>query len=135
MYKSFEDVKMENKVTTMPLNIHLSSDPKEAISGVKKISESLRDSYQDAYSSTTMRKFLSYFQPMWHGKMASDRDSLPYTLSFSNLPGVLKSTNIGNTTVESAFNTFVAPGKLAVVLNFISFGSNVQTNWKFVCNS
>lgn len=90
-YESFEKMKFENKFAPVPLTIPLDNEMTKSIPKVTKVTATLRSSFPEIYAMYAMSfysiKVVPYFLSNWF----LGKSTIPYTLAFSNTPGLLKS--------------------------------------------
>ena len=89
-YPSWEKVKFENKFAPFPMTIPLETDLDRSLVEVHKVTSRLRNGYGDVYATYAATWYASMFVPKWLMLWFSEFSTKPYTLAFSNLPGLLK---------------------------------------------
>ena len=89
-YKSLQDLKFENKFAPVPLVIPLDSDITKSIQKVTKVTASLRNSFAEIYATYAMSFWSTMFVPHFISNWFIGQSTRPYTLAFSNTPGLLK---------------------------------------------
>jgi len=89
-YDNYDDVKLENKFAPMPLKIDLASDSKSALERAKRVSREMKKSFSKIYAVYLIGLVTSYFTPLFLLKITGDKITKPFTLAFSNTPGVLR---------------------------------------------
>jgi len=95
MYKTFEEVVLENKFAPIALELPLIRDPKQALSQIKRLTIKLRKSFPMTYCMYLIACVSAMFMPgSFCTKMNGDL-SIPYTLAFSNTPGNLAAISMG----------------------------------------
>jgi NRPS condensation-like uncharacterized protein len=89
-YPTWEKVKFENKFAPVPMTIPLSSDLKTSMSEVAKVTAKLRNQFIDVYATYAMTFYSCMFLPYYFLNWFQSKSTLPYTLAFSNTPGLVK---------------------------------------------
>jgi hypothetical protein len=89
-YPSWEKVKFENKFAPFPMTIPLESDIDQSLVEVHKVTSRLRNGLGEVYAAYAATWYGSMFAPKWLLSWFSVFSTKPYTLAFSNLPGLLK---------------------------------------------
>ena len=125
MYKTYDDVKLENKFAPMPIQIDICREPKEAMSKVKKVTKALRSGFTKTYAAYFTTSLIGYFVPVWLAKLTGENLTLPFTLTFSNTPGILKTIQYKGVTTEGMFTTFITAGKCAISVAILSYTANI----------
>ena len=83
-------MRLENKIAPIPLKIELFADSKLAIERANLVSSRMKKSLAKTYAYYFMALVACYFIPMFILKITGDKITKPFTMAFSNTPGVLK---------------------------------------------
>ena len=89
-YPSWEKVKFENKFAPYPMTIPLESNIDQSLVEVHKVTSRLRNGLGEVYAAYAATWYGGMFAPKWLTSWFSVFSTKPYTLAFSNLPGLLK---------------------------------------------
>lgn len=89
-YDTYEEVRLENKFAPLPLKVELVSDPEEALERAKRVSRKMKQSFAKIYAVYFIGLVTSYFLPTFMLKITGEKITKPFTLAFSNTPGILK---------------------------------------------
>ena len=96
MYKKSEDVKLENKFAPIALRIPIIPGTAESLKGIKEVTRELREGFHLTYCLYVISLASAMFLPAYLCRKLGDEASLPFTLAFSNTPGVLKPVGFGD---------------------------------------
>ena len=119
-YLSWEKVKFENKFAPIPLIIPLDSDIRESLRKVPKVTSQLRHQFVDTYAAYALSYYMCMFMPYSILNYMS-QGSLPYTLVFSNVPGLIKPIeNHGKKSIKMQ-SYFVPLGPTGLAFSCISY--------------
>ena len=83
-------MRLENKFAPLPLKVELVSDPEEALERAKRVSRKMKQSFAKIYAVYFIGLVTSYFLPTFMLKITGEKITKPFTLAFSNTPGILK---------------------------------------------
>lgn len=89
-YGSWEKVKFENKFAPVPLVVPLSDTLEESFRAVPKVTRLLREHFIDIYCTYACTYYFTMFAPYFVLDWFLMQSTKPYTLAFSNTPGLLK---------------------------------------------
>ena len=104
-YSTPDDVRIENRFSIMPLRIPLFGNMKESYKVMKKLSSSLKNLYGFVYGVYAVSFWTSQLFPRYVNKTAVDNLCTKFTISFSNIAGLLKNFEyISPTTGKSLHN-------------------------------
>lgn len=91
-YKTWDDVKLENKFAPMPLDLPLISNPKTALTEICKLTNGMKSQMSMVYATYIISLWGALLMPIAFQKWLSNIMTLPITLIFSNTPGLLTGT-------------------------------------------
>ena len=100
-YKTYDEVQLENKFSPMPITIPLDTDLESALKKMKPVAGRMRRDFKVTYAAYILASLMGQLLPAWACKIAGDNLSKPLTLSFSNIPGILKPIRFKDTKTES----------------------------------
>lgn len=83
-------MKFENKFAPISLTIPLESDITKSLQKVPEVTKTLRTKFFEIYATYAMSYYTSMFLPYFFQNWIIKKSTLPYTLAFSNTPGLLK---------------------------------------------
>ena len=89
-YKTYDEVQLENKFAPMPVKIPLDTDLEQALKKMKPVAGKMRRDFKVTYAAYILASLMGVLIPAWLCKIAGDNLSKPLTLSFSNIPGILR---------------------------------------------
>ena len=90
MYKTREEVQLENKFATLPMKIPLVPGMQNSYSKITKVLAPLKGSFPFVYASYAMTYWMSNLSPRVIPNVLMDTTSRNFTLAFSNTPGPIK---------------------------------------------
>jgi NRPS condensation-like uncharacterized protein len=99
LYPTREAVKLENKFAPCQMRLPIVEDPQESLKAVKKETAKLKRQFPAIYFMYITGKTMSVFLADFISRVVTDKLSMPYTLAFSNTPGVLKEIVVQNTLI------------------------------------
>jgi len=89
-YGSWENVRFENKFAPVPLRVPLKSDVNDSLREVPKVTSQLRHRFIDIYATYMGTYYTCMFMPYVFLNYFLMQQTIPYTMAFSNTPGLLK---------------------------------------------
>lgn len=126
-YGSWEKVKFENKFAPCPLVIPLDNDIKKSLQKIPKATAFLKKSFVDVYVTYAMTYYWGMFMPYYVLDYTTAMASLPYTLAFSNTPGLLKPIILdGDKKTKKVHNYVIPGGHTGIALACISYVDYLQ---------
>lgn len=120
-YGSWERVKFENKFAPVPLTIPLRKSIDESLAEVPKVTSQLRNQFIDVYATYAMTYYSCMFLPYLVLNEMVTRSTLPYTMAFSNTPGLLKPVTSDNRKSIKMQYYFVPSGHTGMALSCLSY--------------
>ena len=93
-YARYQDVKLENKFAVVPLRIPLTNDINEALNLIPTITSKIKSAIGEVYAAYFFTKLSLVFLPYCFTNMYMDFCIKPFTLAFSNTPGLFKPISI-----------------------------------------
>lgn len=120
-YPTFESVVLENKFAAFPVKIPLEEEPEKAIHKVKKATNKIKTGFTKMYASYIMSVIFGVFVPEHIWKLIMHRASIPYTLAFSNVPGVIKPIVFKGNEIENVKSFIIPGGATGIGLSALSF--------------
>lgn len=125
-YATYDDVKLENKFSPMPVKLPLCSDPEESLKKVKPVTSKMRTDFKKTYATYVIAICIGYFMPAWMAKINCDVLTKPVTLAFSNIPGILKRIKYKDIETLGQFTTFICAGRCAISICLMSYCENIR---------
>ena len=89
-YDTYDEVELENKFAPMPLKIPLESQSDKALASSSRVARDMRKQFAKMYTIYVLSLFIGFFVPTFMLKLASEKMTKPFTMAFSNTPGILK---------------------------------------------
>jgi len=120
-YPTYESVKLENKFAAFPVKIPLEENHEKAIFKVKKATNKIKTGFTKMYASYIMSLTFGVFVPEHIWKLLMHRASIPYTLAFSNVPGVIKPIVFKGYEIENVKSFIIPGGATGIGLSALSF--------------
>ena len=122
-YGSWERVKFENKFAPVPLVIPLCKDLNTSLEKVSKVTALLRDQFIDIYATYAMSYYFAMFAPYALFNYSMMKSTIPYTMAFSNTPGLLKCITFGGGAKKSIKMQyyFIPSGHTGMALSCLSY--------------
>lgn len=120
-YGSWEKVKFENKFAPLPMRIPLIKDPSECLKETYKVTSHMRSKLGELYATYAATYYAAIFLPYYLLNYMAYMTSKPYTMAFSNTPGLLKPVLYdGKKSIK--MYTFVTPvGHTGLALSALSY--------------
>ena len=125
-YATYDDVKLENKFSPMPIKLPLHSDHEESLKLVKPVTSKMRSDFKKTYATYFIAICIGYFMPAWLARINCDILSKPVTLAFSNIPGILKKIKYKDVETLGQCTCFVAAGRCAISVCLMSYCENIR---------
>jgi NRPS condensation-like uncharacterized protein len=126
MYRTSEEVKLENKFAPIPLTIPVESDRIKALTAVKRATKQLKSQFAITYCMYVLALVTSKLLPDFVCRLIADKGSLPYTMAFSNTPGLLKPVSFGDVP-SLGFHSYVVPsGRIGICLAVITYADGFR---------
>ena len=101
-------------------------EPSVAMTNVKKLTRAMKKSFTKTYATYAMTLLIGYFSPAFLAKITGDTLTLPFTLTFSNTPGILKPIRYKTVETLGMFTSFITAGKCAISIAILSYCENIQ---------
>lgn len=120
-YPTRESVCMENKIGAYPMNIALEENPEDALKKVSKVTRKMKERFGKMYATYIFGIVCGWFVPEFVMKATSGALTLPYTMAFSNTPGVVKAPVINGVKLESLVPFLIPSGKVGLGIGCMSF--------------
>jgi hypothetical protein len=126
MYKTFEEVKLENKFAPFPIRLPVESEPRKALIAVKQVTRHLKQSFAQIYSIYVLGIVLNTLCPAFLATAVVANSSTPFTLVFSNVPGVLKPVHFGPSK-NLGFHSYVTTsGRVPICFSMITYAEGFR---------
>ena len=125
-YETYDEVELENKFAPMPLKVDLDSDPRTALKLSSRVSREMKKSFSKVYALYFLSLIMSYFSPMFILKLGAEKMSKPFTMAFSNTPGVLRRFNYKEVSTLGMVSSFVCSGRCAMAIAILSYAEQIQ---------
>lgn len=126
MYEKIEDVKMENKFAPASMRIPLIEEPADCLQSIKKETAKLKKSFGVIYFMYFFADFTALLVSDFVKRIIADDLTRPFTLAFSNTPGLLRPIQVRETKVNS-MATIVAPqGRVGLCIAIISYFEDIR---------
>ena len=126
MYKTFENVVLENKFAPVALKLPLIKDPKQALAQIKRLPTKLRKSFPISYCMYLVSTVTAMFLPGFVCTKLNAELSTCFTLAFSNTPGNLRPITMGGVPNEGMFTCVMPAGKVAICISALSYGEHIR---------
>lgn len=125
-YETYDDVKLENKIAPIPLKIDLFADSKSAIERANLVSSRMKKSLAKTYAYYFMALVAGFFMPIFILKITGDKITKPFTMAFSNTPGILKQIHYKDSTTLGMMTSFICAGRCAISIAILSYAEKIQ---------
>lgn len=117
---------MENKFAPMPLKVDLVEDHKEALTRAKRVSRDMKKNYAKVYAIYFLSLVTSYILPLFILKICAEKMTKPFTMAFSNTPGVLRHVKYKEVKTLGMATSFVCAGRVAISIGILSYAEKIQ---------
>ena len=125
-YNTYDEVELENKFAPMPLKIDLTDEPKTALKLASRISREMKRNFTKVYALYFLSLVTSYFTPMFMLKIGAEKVSKPFTMAFSNTPGVLRKIHYKDVETLGMTSSFICSGRCAMAIALLSYAEQIQ---------
>lgn len=125
-YNTYDEVKLENKFAPMPLKIDLLNDPLEALKGAKRVSQDMKKKFAKVYAIYFLGLLTTNFVPTFMLKIGADKISKPFTMAFSNVPGILEKVEYKGCRTLGMISSFVCAGRLPTSVSILSYHDTIK---------
>jgi len=126
MYQTFDEVQLENRFAPMQLKVELFKDHEKAIERVGLVTRAMKKLFTKTYATYALTRAIGWFVPAFLAKITGDNLTKPFTLTFSNVPGILRKITYKEVDTTGMFITFITAGRCAVSVNVLSYCENIQ---------
>jgi len=126
MYRTFEQVVLENKFAPVAFRLPLIRDPKQALTNIKRLTVKLRKSFPMTYCMYLVGSVTTMFLPGSLCTKLNGKLSTCFTLAFSNTPGNLRPITLGGVPNEGMFTCVMPAGKIAICIAALSYGEHIR---------
>lgn len=124
-YRTYDEVKLENKFAPMALKIDLEDDAHSALERTKRVSRDMKKSFGKVYATYFLSLCTAYFTPLWLMKLGAESVTKPFTMAFSNTPGVLRKIHYKEVATLGMFSSFVCSGRCAMAIAILSYAEQI----------
>ena len=124
-YNTYDEVRLENKFAPMPLKVDLVEDHKEALSRAKRVSRDMKKSFAKVYAVYFLSLVTSYILPLFVLKILGEKITKPFTMAFSNTPGVLRHVKYKEVKTLAMGTAFVCAGRVAISVGMLSYAEHI----------
>ena len=130
-YQKYQDIKLENKFSVIPLTIPLKKTMQEAYPVVTEVSRYIKSSVAYMYCSYAMTFWSSLLLPRMISQIGLHNASMQLSFTFSNNPGPIKFMTIkdefgNNGSLQKCFPYIVVSGRIGMTIGCMSIGPNLQ---------
>jgi WS/DGAT C-terminal domain len=120
-YGTWEKVKFENKFAPMPMTIPLVRDLSQSLVETHKVTSRLRSKFGEVYATYAMTYYSAMFFPHYLMNFITSFSTKPYTMAFSNTPGLLKPILFEGRKSIKMFNHVLPAGHTGMALSCLSY--------------
>lgn len=120
-YGSWDKVKFENKFAPVPLIVPLNKSLDDSFKAVPPVTRLIRDHFIDIYGTYAMTYYFTMFAPYFVLDYFLMKSTAPYTLAFSNTPGLLKPIQLEQGISHKMHFYFIPSGLAGMGLACISY--------------
>ena len=124
-YNTYDEVELENKFAPMPLKIDLESDAHSALERTKRVSRQMKSQFSKVYAVYFLGLVTSYFMPLFLLKLGAEKVTKPFTMAFSNTPGVLRKIHYKEVATLGMISSFVCSGRCAMAIAILSYAEQI----------
>jgi hypothetical protein len=114
-------LKLENKFAPIPLTIPLISDINIAVKEIAHITNKMKKGFGEVYATYALSYYSAIFSPHWLTNMVSTFSTTPFTLAFSNIPGLLSPITINGQKSIKMQPYIQSAGKLGLAFSCLSY--------------
>ena len=100
--------------------------PQKALQLSSRVSREMKKSFAKVYAIYFLSLITSYFTPMFILKLGAEKMSKPFTMAFSNTPGVLRKFNYKEVETLGMMTSFVCSGRCAMSIGILSYAEQIQ---------
>lgn len=130
-YESLKELKLENKFAPVGIVLPLKSDVTEEMGIVAKITKLMKKRFPMVYALYAISYFGIMFGPNTFSSWFLETGSKPFTLAFSNLPGLLKPATFNGSKAIKMIGYFVPAGRCAACIMCISYNEFIKLSCSF----
>lgn len=126
-YETFEQIKFENKFAPIALSIPIEKDVQKSLKEVPKVTKALRTKFFETYAMYAMSYYFSMFSPYFLQNWFIKKSTLPFTLAFSNTPGLLKPVVAEGNKKSRMMTSYIIPaGHTGIGFSALSYIDNFK---------
>mmetsp|Transcript_842 Transcript_842/g.1275 ORF Transcript_842/g.1275 Transcript_842/m.1275 type:complete len:290 (-) Transcript_842:110-979(-) len=125
-YKTYDEVELENKFAPMPIKIPLKTNVEEALTSSSRVSRDMKKSFAKIYTIYALSVFIGLFVPTFMLKLGGEKMTKPFTMAFSNTPGILKKIKYKDSTTRGMTTSFICAGRVAISVGILSYAETIQ---------
>lgn len=125
-YETYDEVELENKFAPMPLKIDLEMDAKKALERASRVSRDMKKQFAKIYAMYFLSLVSGYLLPIFLLKLGAEKVSKPFTMAFSNTPGVLRKISYKEVETLGMTTSFICSGRLAMAIAMLSYSDQIQ---------
>ena len=126
-YEKYEDIKIENKFSGLPVTMPLIKNMSEAFTKIGRITKRIKSSFVNIYCSYAVTYWTTKLVPRSLPRLFLHNASMQFTCSFSNVPGPLKYIEIddkyGNKGfIKEMYPYVIVSGRVGMCISCVSLG-------------
>lgn len=110
----------------MPIKVQLESECEQALVQASRVSSDMKKSFAKIYTIYILSVVIGLFVPTFMLKLAGEKMTKPFTLAFSNTPGVLKKIHYKEATTQGMITAFLCTGRVAISVAILSYAELIQ---------
>jgi hypothetical protein len=114
-------MKLENKFAPVSLTIPIASNIEESLRLIPKATAKLRSSFGEIYATYAISFYTNMFMPYFLSNWFILRSTLPFTLAFSNTPGLLKPIDQGGKKSSKMQGYILSSGYCGLAFSCLSY--------------
>ena len=86
----------------------------------------MKKSFIKVYTIYFIAIIVGYMVPVFFQKLMAEKMTKPFTLAFSNTPGVLRKVNYKDVTTTGMFSSFICAGRVPISIAILSYAEKIQ---------
>ena len=125
-YNTYDEVELENKFAPIPIKVPLETSCADALKNSARVSRDMKKSGAKMYAAYAFTIMMGQMLPTFALKLAAEIVSDPYTMAFSNTPGILKKIHYKDASTEGMTTAFVIANNVAISMGILSYAEIIQ---------
>ena len=92
----------------------------------KRVSREMKKAFAKIYTIYFFSRVVAHFVPTFFLKLMGEKMTKPFTMAFSNVPGILSKIRYKTNETTGMVSSFICAGRIAIAVAILSYAETVQ---------